>query len=334
MLFTTGAMMSDLNKFRLLVSIVNYKSAALVCNLLPGLISQLHLKTDRVVIVDNNSSDSSVQVLQKFIREHSIEEYVLLIPSDVNGGFSYGNNLAVKSAKQLYGLSPDYIWLLNPDTRLKDEALCNLIDFMDSNPNVGIAGSQLETEEGTPQISAFKFHTLTSEIISSLKLNIITRLLSEWNVTRYGTPTSNTQVEWVAGASMMIRHALLEQVGLMDENYFLYYEETDFCLQAVRNEWECWYVPNSRVIHFVGQSTGVVSGDVQRKRRPKYWFESRQYYYRKNHGLLKNAIADLIWGTGFAIWRIRRKIQNKPDNDPEHMLKDFWRNSIFLSWIK
>lgn len=330
-----GFSMSELFHFRLLISIVNYNSASLVCELLPGLITQLNRDTDRVVIVDNYSPDNSVQVLQKFINDHSLKDLVSLVASDNNGGFSYGNNVAVKTANNMSdGHTPEFVLLLNPDTKLKNHAIPNLLSFMQLHPNAGIAGSQLETEHGEPQISAFRFHTLYSEVISSLRLGFITKILSGWDVTSYGAPRHNIQVEWVAGASMLIRYKVIEQIGLMDEKYFLYYEETDFCLQAAKEGWECWYVPESQVIHYVGQSTGIVSGDIKRKRRPKYWFESRQYYFRKNYGLLVNILADLIWGFGFTLWRVRRFIQNKPDKDPQHMLKDFWRNSIFLSWIK
>ena len=140
------------------------------------------------------------------------------------------------------------------------------------------------------------------------------------------------QVDWLPGASMMVRRQVFESVGLMDDEYFLYYEETDFCLQAKRAGWSCWYVPESRVMHISGQSTGVTVKNEVPKRRPQYVFDSRRRYFIKNHGLLYAAIADAVWLLGFSLWRLRRAIQRRPDPDPPHLLGDSLRNSVFLKF--
>ena len=319
---------------RLVVSIVNYRASALVCKLLPGLIEQLDTECDHVCIVDNDSGDNSVNDIAKFIALNQYEPLVTLIPSDKNGGFSFGNNLAITSMIERFGQTPEFVLLLNPDTAIDKPALQPLLDFMSQVPEAGIAGSRLESEDGTPQCSAFRTPSIRSEFVGSLRLGVINRLFPTWSVTSLAIPETATKVDWVAGASMLIRYEVIQDIGLMDESYFLYFEETDFCLQAARKGWQCWYVPESKVTHYVGQSTGVISGDIARSRRPKYWFESRQYYFRKNYGALYTMAADLIWGSGFAIWRLRRLIQQKQDTDPKYMLWDFWRNSIFFSWLQ
>lgn len=128
----------------------------------------------------------------------------------------------------------------------------------------------------------------------------------------------------------MIRRPVFESIGLMDEEYFLYYEETDFCLQAKRAGWSCWYVPDSKVMHIAGQSTGVTDREGPPKRRPQYVFDSRRRYFVKNHGWLYAALADLAWSIGFGLWRLRRLVQRKPDTDPPYLLVDSLRNSVFL----
>lgn len=326
--------MTDLVQFRLLVSIVNYRSSSLVCELLPGLIEQLNKETDHVVVVDNASPDDSCKVLENFIKSNHYSDKVTLTSSSVNGGFSYGNNLAIKTANIKFNSSPEFVLLLNPDTKLRNGAIEALLAFAEQNARVGIVGSRLESESGVPQVSAFKFPGLVSEFLSSISLGFLSNLLSKWQVADKNIPEQATRYDWVAGASMLVRYDVFKNIGLMDENYFLYYEETDFCLQAARNGWECWFLPKSRVIHFVGQSTGIVSHDSGKKRRPKYWFESRQYYFRKNYGIAYTILIDFIWGTGFALLKLRYFLQGKKGNDPVHMLKDFWRNSIFLSWKK
>ena len=153
-------------------------------------------------------------------------------------------------------------------------------------------------------------------------MGVLSRILSAKVV---ATPLVDHDHEtgWVAGASMMVRKAVFDAVGLMDDEYFLYFEETDFCLAAKRAGWRCWYVPKSRVVHLVGQSTGVTERNVAPRRMPTYWFASRRRYFTKNHGRFYTFCADAAWTIGFATWRLRRRLQRKPDLDPPHLLSDF-----------
>ncbi len=123
----------------------------------------------------------------------------------------------------------------------------------------------------------------------------------------------------------MVRRAVFDSVGLLDEEYFLYYEEVDFCLRARAAGWCCWYVPDSRVVHLVGQSSGVTGDRREQRRVPRYWFESRSRYFRKHHGRMYALAADLAWLTAFSLWRMRRSIQRQPDPDPPGLLGDFVR---------
>ncbi len=317
---------------RLLIVIVNYRAADLVCQSLAALLPQLSIERDCVAVIDNDSGDDSNDVLVRYIKEHHLEERVSLISSPHNGGFSYGNNVAIREAIASAETRPEYVLLLNPDTCVLDGAVDALISFMNTHLKAGIIGSRLEGEDGQVQCSAFHFHSIWSELESALRLGFVSRALSHKKVSM-PIPNEPSKVDWVAGASMLIRTEVFDDIGLMDEQYFLYFEETDFCLQAKRHGWECWYVPESRVIHYVGQSTGVVSGDIQKRRRPQYWFEARQYYFMKNHGVLYTLGADFAWGVGFALWRVRRFLQRKEDTDPYRMLSDFWRNSLIGRFI-
>ena len=124
---------------------------------------------------------------------------------------------------------------------------------------------------------------------------------------------------------MMIRKAVFDRIGLLDEKYFMYYEEVDFCLRANRAGWPCWYVPASRVVHLVGQSSGVTDEKRPKKRRPAYWFESRRRYFLLHFGRLRTFLADSFWVIGHALYKATAPARKVPANDPECLLGDFVR---------
>jgi GT2 family glycosyltransferase len=116
----------------------------------------------------------------------------------------------------------------------------------------------------------------------------------------------------------------------MDEGYFLYFEEVDYCLRAGRAGWECWYVPEGKVMHVGGEITGVSSRDRRLGRMPDYWFASRTRYFVKNHGLAYARLADLAFGCGLAVDSLRRWLLGRERVDPPGMLADFWRTSVLF----
>jgi GT2 family glycosyltransferase len=131
---------------------------------------------------------------------------------------------------------------------------------------------------------------------------------------------------------MILRRTMLEKVGLLDEGLYTYFDDVDLCLRARRAGWETWFVPESVIIHLEGKSTGIANNVV--KRRPDYWFQARRRFYLKNHGALYAALVDAAFIAGFASWRLRRRIQGRPDTDPAHFLWDFVRHSVFATGFK
>ena len=128
---------------------------------------------------------------------------------------------------------------------------------------------------------------------------------------------------------------MLEQIGLLDEGLYTYFDDIDICLRARRAGWEVWYVPESKIIHLEGASTGIKgSTPEQPKRRPTYWFQARRRFFLKNHGKLYTALADAAFLGGYAIWRLRRLLQRKPDLDPKDFLADSFRNSVFRTGLR
>ena len=310
---------------RLLVVIVNYRTAQLTIDCLRSLAPQVPLLPTgtRVVVTDNASGDDSVERLTKEVRQNGWEGWCEIRPLARNGGFAYGNNEAIRPALESSD-PPEYVLLLNPDTVVREGAVRALVDFMDANPNVGIAGSRLEDPDGRPQRSAFRFPGVLSELETGLRLSVASRLLSRF-VVAPPPPTEVCRVDWVAGASMIIRKGVFDAVGPLDERYFMYYEEVDFCLRASRAGWPCWYVPDSRVVHLVGQSSGVTDEKKPKKRRPAYWFESRRRYFVSHLGRARTFAANTLWVLGHAFYRATVVARRKPANDPAMLLRDFIR---------
>jgi N-acetylglucosaminyl-diphospho-decaprenol L-rhamnosyltransferase len=312
----------------LLIVIVNYRSADLTIDCLRSLQPELAgIPGARVVVTDNLSPDDSVSRLIRAVEDNHWESWVTIQPLPRNGGFAYGNNAAIRAA--LAGAEkPDYVLLLNPDTLIRSGAITELIRFMDEHPAVGIAGSRLEDPDGTPQTSSFRFHSIAGEFERGIRMGFVTRLLAD-RMTAPPVQLETGPCDWVAGASMIVRQQVFETAGLMDEQYFMYFEEVDFCLAAARAGWPCWYVRQSRVVHLVGAVSQMSDNRKHRKRRPGYWFDSRRRYFVKNHGRLYAVVADAAFLVAHAIWRFRRFVQRKEDTDPPKLLTDSVSHSVF-----
>ena len=310
------------------IVVVNYRTPELVIDCLHSLEEHIIQGGIRVSLVDNKSGDSSVPILKAAIAENGWESWVDLIVLETNGGFAFGNNAAIREAIQANG-DIDFFWLLNPDTVVRRNALAPLVKRLESNSEIGVTGSRLEDPDATPQRSAFRFPTVFSELDTGLRLGVVSKLLDEFVV---APPTEDHafETDWVGGASMLIRREVFEEIGLLDDGFFMYFEEVDFCLRAKRAGWTCWYEPASRVVHLVGQASGVTGKRRKLKRRPTYWFDSRRRYFVKNHGRVYTAVADLVWATSYSLWCLRWFFQRQKHNDPPRFLFDFIRNSVLF----
>ncbi len=307
---------------KLFIVIVNYRTADLVVDCMRSLMLPDALpERTRVVVVDGASGDGSVHTLGAAIVDNRWQDRIELLPLSTNGGFSYGNNRGIEYLKERYG-NAQYVHLLNPDTVARPGSIVKLVDFMDEHPSAGVAGSRLEDPDGSPQACAFRFPTAIAQFEGEIRFGLVTKMLDRWRVV-LDTPTDAVRVDWVSGASFLIRSTLLDKIGYLDEGYFLYHEEVDFCLRAARDGWECWHVPESRVIHLVGQATGVTEREAPPRRLPAYWFESRRRYYTKNYGTTYAAMADTCWLAGNLLGRVKSAIKRERYPQPPHLLRDF-----------
>jgi len=318
---------------KIAIIIVNYRTAKLACKCIDSIVKNKSNKYETsIFIVDNDSNDDSGEILSKKVDTTKGQVNLEFIPSSINGGYAYGNNLAIKHINK-HAIKFDYFWLLNPDTEIKLGADEALIAMFHNNNNIGICGSQLQDANGMTQASAFRFPGVVSESLNALKLGFLDKLFVRHKGV-YEISSIPVRVDWVAGASMMIKASVLEKAPEMDEKFFLYYEEVDYCLKVKNNAWECWYVPGSKVIHYVGAATGISDMRKKAPRRPRYWFDSRRRYFIKNNGKTSTLVTDVVFMICYFLWRLRRQIQKKDDLDPPMFLWDYFKNSVICKGFK
>ena len=279
-----------------------------------------------IAVVDNDSGDGSYEALLEHARRRNWDSRVEVLQSGHNGGFGYGNNHAIRRALASER-PPDLVYLLNSDAFPAEDAIQRLVAYMRVHPEVGIAGSYIHGVDGEPHLTAFRFPTLMSEFAESLRLRLAEPLLERY-VVQMPLPQQDTVLDWVAGCSMLIRREVFEKIGLFDEHFFLYFEETDFCRRAASAGFKTAYIPGSRVAHVGSVSTGFKTW----RRYPAFWFESRRHYFTKQHG------APYFWGATAArlaagtFWRLRCAVRGKPVNEPDLFLRDLLAHSVRASF--
>ncbi len=253
-----------------------------------------------VFVVDNGSKDESVEMVQKEFPQ------VKLIINKENLGFAKANNQAIKQTQS------EFILLLNPDTEiLQKSSLFKMIDFMKAHPDCGIAGCKLLNTDRTLQLSIRRFPTLISQIIILTK----TPNFFPWLVKEYLGFNNNYQkiqkVDQVMGSFFMIRKKVIEQIGLLDENFWAWFEEVDFCKRAKNIGWKVYYTPEIEIIHHKGQSFN------QLVKKQKVFNKSLLYYFKKHHSFLAWFILYLMQPLSLFLtfldekMRIKRRIGKK-----------------------
>ncbi len=206
-------------------------------------------------MVDNDSTDGSVEMIKKKFPQ------VSLIENKKNFGFAKANNQGIKKAKGKYAL------LLNSDTVLKNNPFLELIKFAKSHPQAGAVGCKLLNKDGTNQLSTAPFFNLFRVFIWLLTGD---RFL-------YSSPSKACQVDWVMGAALMVKKKVLEKVGILDEKFFMYMEEVEWCYRIKKAGWEVWLCPEAKIFH-------LVRGSSASGKQKAIWgiYKGLIYFYQKH----------------------------------------------------
>ena len=221
---------------KLSVIIVNYNVRPYLTACLDSVQRALEGIESEVFVVDNHSDDDSVEVIS---RDYS---WVHLINNRENLGFSKANNIAIRQAQG------EYILLLNPDTVVAEETLKGVIDFMDQHPKAGGAGVRMHNADGT--LAPESRRAIPTPFVAARKMLGFTKRY----YMSYLSWDAPAQIEVVSGAFMLLRHKAIYEVGMLDEDYFMYGEDIDLSYRLLQGGWQNWYLPYD-IVHYKGQST-------------------------------------------------------------------------------
>jgi len=283
------------------VIIVSFNAAGLLRECLRSLFQTSTRHELEVVIVDNDSADDSVAMMRESFPQ------VILLENNWNAGFAAGVN-------QGYAVSSgDYVFLFNPDARLKPGAIDRAVDFMEAHPECGICGARLVNPAGGLEPSARRFPSALYKFLTTSGLSTHfphSKLLGKGDY-RYFDHNSVLEVDWVPGTFSAIRRTMLEQLGFFDERFYLYYEETDLCLRAKRRGWKIYFIPDAEVVHEGGGCSKTrkdLEFDTGGSQLLKFRMRSEMLYFRKNFGIsavIANAGVEMGWHVLRALVNLR-----------------------------
>lgn len=251
------------------IIIVSWNVKELLRNCLKSIYAQTKTVSFEVSVVDNASSDGSVEMVEEEFPQ------VKLIKNNENLGFAKANNQGIRQS------TGKYILLLNPDTIVVDDALANMVLFMDERRDVGAVGPRILTPDNSVQLTCGRhFPTPLTELWDFTKLSYLfprSRIFGR-SLMSFWLHNDTREVDLLSGACMMVRREVIEQIGLMDEHFFLFAEEADWCYRIRRNGWKIYFDADAEVIHFWGQSVKLsLANTALESRKSTYLFFMKHY---------------------------------------------------------
>jgi hypothetical protein len=306
------------------VVIVNYRTPELTTRCLAALaVERKKLRKLRAVVVDGGSGDASPDVLSQAVAESEYADWVSFLPLAINGGYGWANNQAILGLAREPS-PPEFIHILNPDAEVGEGAVMRLLEELQAQPRCGAAGSQLLAPDGRAVPSAFRFPSIGRELIAAAGSEALGRLLG---IAPTVVESNNSaQVDWVSGASVMLRAEALRDVGLFDDGFFLYFDEVELMRRMKAKGWSVRHVPESRVVHIEGASAGGPAAQAQ----PRTWYESRRRYFALTRGRLSLVAANLARLAG-RVAGLVKSLLRPPDGGDATRIGDLLRSGLWPS---
>jgi N-acetylglucosaminyl-diphospho-decaprenol L-rhamnosyltransferase len=303
----------------MVISIINYRTADMTIRCARTVLDAIAGTDAHVVIVDNFSNDGSAEALRGFVDGLGQGASISLVLSPSNTGFSGGHNIGVRARRGRFYL------LFNSDAELHPGAPEALLARAAAEPRAGIIGCRLEYDDGTLQNSCFRFPGPASELMRGAQTGPITRLFQRRWVVMDMPPAA--PIEWISFASALLRAEMIEAIGMMDEGFFLYSEDTEYCWRARQSGWDVAWEEGARAIHHRGGSSDAKEAAETKKRVPPYVYASRSRLMAVMHGRAGLLACNLAWLAGRAISALRVLGGKRPVPAMEREMSDIWINA-------
>lgn len=304
---------------KIAVIIVNYSTPDLAIQAVESVLTCDHKgRPIEIHLIDNASPGDDVAKFQTAAEAWG--NRVTLWPETKNHGFGRGNNVVLRSLAAREN-PPEYVFLLNPDAKLTNEAIHILAETLDAHPEAATAGAGVCNMSATPMSAAFRFPSPIGEILRTINFGPL-----DWAFGRYriSLPPDHPQgpVDWVAAAAVMFRFEPLHDAGFFDDGFFLYYEEVELMHRLTKNGWTTLYVPTAQVCHIEGAATG---GGGLRRDRPAYLYKSWRHYFTVTYGRGPAlALALLLLPIAF-LNILHLRLRGRTPSVPARFLQDQWR---------
>lgn len=270
------------------VIIVSYNTKKLLADCLASVFTQTKDLNYEVIVVDNASTDGTIEAVEKRYEDLPAGKAgIKILRNKKNLGFAKANNQGIRKAQG------EYVLLLNSDTKLVGNALKKLVDFAETKKKPGAVGPKLLNPDGSPQSSVASFFTLPKAFIWLLTGD---RFL-------YSSPPQPQPVDWVMGAALMVKKDVIEKVGLLDEKFFMYMEEVEWCYRIKKAGFEIWFYPQAKIYHLVRGSSPASWRGKQRAILGIY--QGLIYFYKKHFGRQQLAVLkSILLAKAAVVWLI------------------------------
>ena len=308
---------------KLCVIILNYRRAALTLSCLASLQSEMEGYDDRcVVCVDNASDDGSADAIADAISQNKWDHWARLVRSPINAGFAGGNNVGIRAVNAQFYL------LLNSDARVTPGAIDELLQAIEQRADVGAIGPRLQGEGGEPQVSCFRYRSPLTEMLEAAGIGALDRLFQQ-RLVPMGVFDQPVEPQWMSFACIMVRREVIEQIGALDEGYFMYFEDIDYSRRMKRAGWKMLHYPAARVTHLRGGTSSVKAALKARTRVPRYYYESRSRYFARFYGgILGLWFTNVMWVMGRSVSLVRELIERSERGTCQREALDNWTNFL------